>query len=230
MSKRVPLATLTGGALLLVALVACGQTAGVPAQPASQAEQVAQTAAPEGEATLPPAPTGQQPGSQQAVGTTTAQSTPEEATMATSETNPLPGGQATSEPAPTAPQTMQPAATEPPATQATAQPAPGIPVPEVTVAAVPPQVGNTGEVPTPLLQAMSGDLARRLAVDPGTLAVVSAEFVTWPDGSLGCPQPGMAYQQVLIDGYRVVLSHGDNQYAYHSSVDGNFLLCERARP
>ena len=33
-----------------------------------------------------------------------------------------------------------------------------------------------------------------------TSTVVDARAVTWPDSSLGCPEPGMMYTQVLVDG------------------------------
>ena len=76
-------------------------------------------------------------------------------------------------------------------------------------------------------QAMA-DLAARLGVPASEIEVVSAEAVTWNDGSLGCPQPGMAYIQVLIDGFRVILKHGDKTYDYHAGPSSIFL-CEQPR-
>ena len=40
------------------------------------------------------------------------------------------------------------------------------------------------------------------------LKVLSAEAVTWSDGSLGCPEPGMMYTQALVPGYRVQIRGG----------------------
>ena len=57
----------------------------------------------------------------------------------------------------------------------------------------------------PIVTPARADLARRLGVDPDDLEVISAEEVTWPDGSLGCPEPGMSYTQALVDGSKVVL-------------------------
>ena len=37
------------------------------------------------------------------------------------------------------------------------------------------------------------------------VTVVSYEDVTWPDGALGCPEPGMSYTQALVPGARLVL-------------------------
>jgi len=69
------------------------------------------------------------------------------------------------------------------------------------------------------------DLAERLGVDPEELEVVSAEEVTWPDGSLGCPEPGMSYTQSLVDGSKVVLGHDDRVYVYHAGDDAQPFLC-----
>ncbi|HEY3005474.1 MAG TPA: hypothetical protein VGJ44_24220 [Kribbellaceae bacterium] len=78
---------------------------------------------------------------------------------------------------------------------------------------------------TPAAHAVA-DLARRLGVGSDAISVVSVEEVTWPDGSLGCPEPGMAYTQMLEDGQRIVLEHGGTSYEYHSGGHGEPFLCE----
>lgn len=70
------------------------------------------------------------------------------------------------------------------------------------------------------------DLANRFDVEESSVQVAVAEFVTWSDGSLGCPQPGMFYTQALVDGSRVVLEHGGRFFAYHAGVDEKPFLCE----
>jgi hypothetical protein len=77
---------------------------------------------------------------------------------------------------------------------------------------------------SPVDQAVS-DL-QALLDDNAEITVVLVEDVTWPDGSLGCPQPGMSYTQALVDGYRIVLSDGETEYAYHGAVGREPFLCE----
>ncbi len=79
----------------------------------------------------------------------------------------------------------------------------------------------------PLVDQAVQDLVSRIGVDPADIGVALAEFVVWPDGAVGCPQPGMVYTQVQVDGARVVLTHGANSYAYHvgGSASAPFL-CE----
>ena len=84
------------------------------------------------------------------------------------------------------------------------QPLPTIPAP---------QTPDTGEAPSGLV---------------AEIGVEYAAAVVWPDGSMGCPQPGMMYTMALVPGYRVVLVAGGSQYDYHASERGSFILCEGA--
>ncbi|MBI3176387.1 MAG: hypothetical protein HYZ35_00205 [Chloroflexi bacterium] len=70
------------------------------------------------------------------------------------------------------------------------------------------------------------DLAQRLAVDPAQIGFVDFRDITWPDSSLGCPQPGMAYAQVLTDGYLIQLSVGKRLFEYHGGGREPPFLCE----
>jgi hypothetical protein len=58
------------------------------------------------------------------------------------------------------------------------------------------------------------------------MVVIRDQAVTWSDGSLGCPQPGVFYTQALVPGYWVVLQVGDQEYDYRASERGHFVLCE----
>ncbi|MEV6282958.1 hypothetical protein [Kribbella sp. NPDC051770] len=81
---------------------------------------------------------------------------------------------------------------------------------------------------TPQEQAKT-DLAERLGVFVDEITLVSAEEVTWPDSSLGCPEPGMMYAQVLTSGSRIVLTAGGRTYEYHAGGQRAPFLCENAR-
>ncbi len=60
------------------------------------------------------------------------------------------------------------------------------------------------------------DLAARENVPAEEVEVVRVEAVDWPDASLGCPEPGMAYAQVITPGWRIVLRVGSREAVYHS--------------
>jgi hypothetical protein len=70
------------------------------------------------------------------------------------------------------------------------------------------------------------DLAQRLDMSPEDILMVSVQAVDWPDASLGCPEPGMMYAQVITPGFRVVLEAEGQMYRYHSG-GGNTVLCQQ---
>lgn len=69
------------------------------------------------------------------------------------------------------------------------------------------------------------DLTERAGVDAAAVEVLSYEQVTWPDGSIGCPEEGMSYTQALVEGYRLVLVADEQEYHYHASGDEEFSYC-----
>ena len=89
----------------------------------------------------------------------------------------------------------------------------------------------TADVPVDprLLSLAVADLAQRLDIPPESIHLVRFEAVTWGDSSLGCPEPGMAYSQVLVEGALLLLQAGDTRYEYHSSGSGPPFLCEPGR-
>lgn len=73
------------------------------------------------------------------------------------------------------------------------------------------------------------DLAQRLGVDVDSIAVVATEEAVWRDASLGCPQPGRAYAQVLTTGVLIRLRHGDRVFEYHAGSNRGPFLCGNPR-
>lgn len=80
-----------------------------------------------------------------------------------------------------------------------------------------------------MTRAALDDAARRTGLDRAYLFVISAEAVTWPDGSLGCPEPGRLYTQALVSGYRVIIRAGTARLDYHAGLRGEPSLCPDGR-
>ena len=78
-----------------------------------------------------------------------------------------------------------------------------------------------------LIKQAVADLSQRLGIDQESIQVLEAKSVTWPDGSLGCPQPGMQYIQVLMDGAYILLHAEGKDYPYHSGGSRPPFLCEQ---
>lgn len=91
------------------------------------------------------------------------------------------------------------------------------------------QAQTAGGAPPAMIDAMRGDAATRAGVAVSAVSVASAREVTWRDASLGCPQPGMLYPQVLVPGWRVRLLAGGKTYEYHAGRRGNWAWCPADR-
>lgn len=83
--------------------------------------------------------------------------------------------------------------------------------------------------PQALLEAAIDDAAQRTGTPRADIKVMVAEAVTWPDGSLGCPQPGMLYTQALVPGYRIVLRAATGPLNYHARAKGAPVFCPAGR-
>ncbi len=77
----------------------------------------------------------------------------------------------------------------------------------------------------PLVERVVRDLAERLQISTDEITVVQVEEKMWRDSSLGCPQPGQMYLQVITPGYLIVLEAQGQQYSYHTGTEANFILC-----
>ena len=71
-----------------------------------------------------------------------------------------------------------------------------------------------------MIEAALDDAANRSTTARADIRVLSEEAVTWSDGSIGCPKPGMMYTQVLTPGYHVVVEAEDAEYDYRASAKG----------
>ena len=58
-------------------------------------------------------------------------------------------------------------------------------------------------------------LAAKLSLPIERIKIVSVSPVEWRDSSLGCPERGMVYTQVLTSGYKVTLRAADREHAVH---------------
>ena len=71
-------------------------------------------------------------------------------------------------------------------------------------------------------------LAEELGVAPDAPSLIAFEPMDWPDTSLGCPEPGKFYAQVITPGFRLVLGHTvgtrHELQEYHTNEDGSLVM------
>lgn len=77
-------------------------------------------------------------------------------------------------------------------------------------------------------------LARRLVADmlslpPDQVVLISVESQDFSDSSLGCPAPGMSYQQVITPGHRVLVEADGRRFDVRVTGEHG-KICYRRKP
>jgi hypothetical protein len=129
--------------------------------------------------------------------------------------------------------TDQPTAMTPPDQDAVGTPeteSPSKPTPTSTPENGPPSNLSPPVTSSSLVEAAMQDLANRLSVEVSTITLIEASEVTWPNSSVGCPQPNMSYLQVLTPGSLIKLESGGVTYEYHAGPSGPPFYCATPTP
>jgi len=72
------------------------------------------------------------------------------------------------------------------------------------------------------------DAATQLGVAASELSLQQIEAREWGDSSLGCPQPGNLYSQIVTPGFLIVINSRGKQLEYHSDTRGRVVLCRES--
>ena len=78
-------------------------------------------------------------------------------------------------------------------------------------------------------EAVLADARLRAGAGRGDVHLVLSQPVTWPDASLGCPEPGRMYTQSLVSGYLLRVQAGAALLEYHAGAGGRWLYCPADR-
>jgi hypothetical protein len=70
------------------------------------------------------------------------------------------------------------------------------------------------------------DLSLRLAIPIDEIKIQSVEEVQWPNSGLGCPNTNLEYVDVIVPGYKIVLTAVKRDYSYHTDRISQFILCD----
>jgi hypothetical protein len=89
------------------------------------------------------------------------------------------------------------------------------------------EVGTIDDGLAPFIAIAVDDLAARLDVQTDSIDVLTAVLVVWPNGAIGCPEPGRSYTQVTTDGSVIELGVDGVVYRYHSGGSLAPFPCDR---
>jgi hypothetical protein len=85
----------------------------------------------------------------------------------------------------------------------------------------------TDQPATPAVEELALQIAsKHLSVPTDELEIVQIEPVEWRNSSLGCPQPGMEYLQVITPGHRALVRHESGTIHRVHMAGGGGLVCE----
>jgi hypothetical protein len=99
-------------------------------------------------------------------------------------------------------------------------------IPDIPAAAGPAGVVvPSASIPREVRRAVVADAARRFKVAASGVVLTQAEKVTWSDTSLGCPEPGHMYGQMLVEGFRVTAKTDGGSLVYNTDAGGNVVSC-----
>jgi hypothetical protein len=122
------------------------------------------------------------------------------------------------------PEQTPPRPTLTPLPEPTTRPAPTLPS-DLPLGPVPDAVAARPDV-----QAAVAAEAERTGVPVADVGLAGYADVTWPDGSIGCPQPGMLYTQALVPGHQLILRVGGQLASYHAARGSAFVFCATPSP
>jgi uncharacterized protein YcnI len=89
-----------------------------------------------------------------------------------------------------------------------------------------PKQSRNSQVPRSVVNAVRRDLSRTNRILPSKLSVVTSSPQTWPDTCLGLSKPGEVCGQMLVDGWRVVMSDGRKNWSYRTDSTGSTVRLE----
>ncbi len=81
------------------------------------------------------------------------------------------------------------------------------------------QTANITEESSKVVDLAKKDLAGRLKIPEANIQVSEIISTDWPDTSLGYPERGMMYAQVISPGFEIILSVDNKTYEYHSDYE-----------
>ncbi len=87
--------------------------------------------------------------------------------------------------------------------------------------------GKSDRLPRTVANAVLSDLSRRVRIPSTKLKIIKYSRETWSDGCLGLSKPDELCTQVLVEGWRVVVSNSRQTWIYRTNGNGQNLRLEK---
>ena len=98
-----------------------------------------------------------------------------------------------------------------------------------------PEVNVTPEIEIPtgaetLVELAKQRLSSKFGFELDEIHLFSITPIEWPDASLGCPQPGIDYAQVITSGYQIIIRVRLSIYTFHTDTQDQVVFCQEQLP
>jgi hypothetical protein len=81
-------------------------------------------------------------------------------------------------------------------------------------------------LPRAIAEAVRQDLFRKSGIPEDQIKIQEVSTVQWPNACLGLPKSGEMCAEVIVPGWRIVLSDGKNTWIYRTDNRGNRMRVE----
>lgn len=75
-----------------------------------------------------------------------------------------------------------------------------------------------------IVQTSRAVLSQKLTVPLESIEVITIEAINWPDASLGAPEEGQMYAQVITPGYKLKILAISVEYEIHTDAQGSQVV------
>ena len=76
-----------------------------------------------------------------------------------------------------------------------------------------------------MIQLARESLAKQFYISEDEIRLATVKSVLWPDASLGCPEPGVIYAQVVTPGFQILFKANGKSFTYHTDETEQVVLC-----
>ncbi|MCT7953937.1 hypothetical protein [Laspinema palackyanum] len=98
----------------------------------------------------------------------------------------------------------------------------------VQIEATPDQSGAIAELPEAISEKVLDAVAEQTGEGRSQFEIVAAQRRSWPDGCLGLTEPGSFCTQIVVSGWEVTASDGEETWVYRTDRDGSQVMLDTA--
>lgn len=113
-----------------------------------------------------------------------------------------------------------------PEVEATQTPSPQV---ETTETPSTPTNSTVNQLPAIVKSAVLSDATKRIGKSVATLRITQAQQQNWPNSCLGLAEAGTLCAQVIVPGWKVVVSDGKNELVYRTDDKGKQVKLEKSQ-